>query len=316
MNEFTVSADRLFCHLVGRARIKHLQLVVYIAELQSLQKAASALSLSQPAATQALAEFEAVLGAPLFDRHARGMRPSALGIALLPLVRNALRQVQACANTVVALRGETRGLVRIGAIAAAVAGWLTAALPPFAIADPDIALDIQEVTADEILGLIEHNSVDLLLCREPPSLPDSHTFTPVLGDHFVIVARAGHPLAELEFVPDQLLATHTWLTPPLTGIAPREFAELFARLGGTPSTCQISSRSALLADALIGRSDMLALTPFNLIRPLVEQGRLVVLRTPAVSLAPLGIVVRRDVALHGSSAVARTIQGLREWMPM
>ncbi|RZL45857.1 MAG: LysR family transcriptional regulator [Variovorax sp.] len=310
-----MSADRLFSRLVGRARIKHLQLVVDIAELQSLQKAASALGLSQPAATQALAEFEAVLGAPLFERHARGMRPSALGAALLPLVRNALRQMQACAHTVVALRGDSRGLVRIGAIAAAIAGWLTAALPPFAIAHPDIALDIQEVTADDLLGLIERDSVDLLLCREPASLPESHVFTPVLEDRFVVAARAGHPLATLDSVPERLLATHTWLTPPLTGIAPREFAELFARLGGTPSTCQMSTRSMLLADALLVGSDMLALAPFNLIRPMVEQGRIVVIRTPAVSLAPLGIVARREAGLQASSAIARTIQGLREWVP-
>lgn len=306
---------QLFSRLVGRARIKHLQLVVDIAEQQSLQKAALALGMSQPAATQALAEFEAVLGAPLFERHARGMRPSALGLALLPLIRNALRQMQACAHTVVALQGGTRGLVRIAAIGAAVAGWLTAALPPFAAAHPDIALDIQEVTADDLLGLIEREAADLMLCREPASLPASHAFTPVLEDRFVVVARADHPLAALDAVPDRLLATHTWLTPPLTGIAPREFAELFARLGGTPSTCQMSTRSVLLAHALLANSDLLALTPYNLIRPLVDEGRLAVVRTPAVVLAPLGLVAHREAERLPASALARTMRGLREWAP-
>ena len=306
---------QLFSRLVGRARIKHLQLVVDIAELQSLQKAAASLGMSQPAATQALAEFEAVLGAPLFERHARGMRPSALGMALLPLVRNALRQMHACAHTVVALQGGTRGRVRIGAIGAAVAGWLTAALPPFAAAHPDIALDIQEISADDILGLIERDGADLLLCRKPPSLPASHVFTPVLEDRFVVVARADHPLAALDAVPDRLLATHTWLTPPMTGIAPREFAELFARLGGTPSTCQMSTRSVLLSQALLARSDMLALTPYNLIRPFVDEGRVAVLRTTAVSLAPLGIVARPEAGLDATSALARTMQALQEGVP-
>lgn len=311
-----MSAELIFSRLVSRARIKHLQLVVDIAELQSLQKAASAVGLSQPAATHALAEFEAVLGAPLFERRARGMRPSALGIALLPLVRNALRQMQVCAHTVAALRGDTRGLVRIGALAAAISGWLTAALPPFSISHPDIALDIQEVTADEILGLIEHDSLDLLLCRRPDALPDSHVFTPVIEDRFVVAARADHPLAALDVVPDRLLATHTWLTPPLTGIPPREFAELFTRLGVTPSTCQVSTRSVLLVEALLGRGDMLALLPFNLIRPFVEQGRVIVIRTPAVSLSPLGLLARSADGLQSSSATARTIQALREWAPV
>jgi DNA-binding transcriptional LysR family regulator len=306
---------QLFSRLVSRTRLKHLHLVVNIAELQSLQKAASSMGLSQPAASQALAEFESLLGAPLFERHARGMRPSELGIALLPTVRNVLQQMQACANTVVALQGGTRGLVRIGAISAAVSGWLTAALPPFAVAHPDIALDIQEITADDILRLIEHDGTDLLLCREPESLPASHSFTPVLEDRFVVVARADHPLAALEAVPDRLLASHKWITPPFTGIAPREFAELFARLGGTPSTCQMSTRSIMLANALLCHSDMLALTPYNLIRPLLAEGRIAVLHTSAILLAPLGFVVRHGLGTSASSALACTIQGLREGAP-
>ena len=83
----TLTPDLLYARLLGRARLKHLQLVVHIGELHSLQKAASAIGLSQPAATHALAEFEALLGTPLFERHARGMRPSPAGLALLPLVR-------------------------------------------------------------------------------------------------------------------------------------------------------------------------------------------------------------------------------------
>ena len=310
-----VLADQLFSRLVGRTRLKHLQLVVDIAELQSLQKAASAAGLSQPAATQALAEFESLLGAPLFERHARGMRPSELGIALLPTMRRVLQEMQVCANTAVALQGGRRGLVRIAAISAAISGWLTVALPPFAAAHPDIALDIQEVTVDDILRLIEHDVADLLLCREPASLPASHGFMPVLEDRFIVVARVDHPLAALDGVPDLLLAAQTWITPPLTGIAPREFAELFARLGDMPTTCQMSTRSVMLTSALLAQSDMLALVPYNLIRPLLEEGRLTVLRTSAIVLAPLGFVVRHGVEKQASSALARTIRGLQEWAP-
>jgi DNA-binding transcriptional LysR family regulator len=192
---------------------------------------------------------------------------------------------------------------------------LTVALPPFATAHPDIALDIQEVTADDILRLIEHDFADLLLCQEPASLPTSHGFTPVLEDRFVVVARPDHPLAALDGVSDRLLAAQRWITPPLTGIAPREFAELFARLGGTPTTCQMSTRSVMLANALLSQSDMLALAPYDLIRRLGEEGRIAVLRTPAIVLAPLGYVVRRGLETQTSSALARTIRGLQEWAP-
>lgn len=93
------------------------------------------------------------------------------------------------------------------AASAAIPGWLTSALPPFAIAHLNIALDVQETTADDILGLIKHDTVDVLLYRKPASVPDSHFFMSVLEDRFVVVARVGHLLAALAPLSDQLLAT-------------------------------------------------------------------------------------------------------------
>lgn len=80
----------LFNRLLGRVRLKHLQLAIAIADLQSLHRAAFAIGLSQPAATHALAELESALGGPLFERHSKGMRLTGLGDAVLPLLRASL----------------------------------------------------------------------------------------------------------------------------------------------------------------------------------------------------------------------------------
>lgn len=308
-----ITPDLLFARLLSRARLKHLQLAVHIAELHSLQKAAAAIGLSQPAATHALAEFETLLGTPLFERHARGMRPSPAGLALLPLVRNALKLLQACAETAASMQHGATGLVRIGAIHAAVAGWLTQALPVFSRTHPDVAVEVHEVPADQLLQMIESNRVDIVLCREPQPLPEGHLFTPVLADHYVVLCRNGHPLAGQARVSDDDLRTHTWLLPPLTGIAPAEFNALCTRLGGAPRTCQVSSRSALLAQAMLDSGDLLALSPYQFARPLLEARLLASLAVPPMAMPPLGMLRRAAVAADAPSAVARLAESLLAW---
>jgi DNA-binding transcriptional LysR family regulator len=304
----TLTPDLLYARLLGRARLKHLQLVVHIAELHSLQKAASAIG--QPAATHSLAEFEALLGIPLFERHARGMRPSPAGRALLPLVRQALKLLQACAETAASMQHGATGLVRVGAIHAAVAGWLTQALPVFSRTHPDVLVEVLEVPADQLLQMVEHGRVDIVLCREPQPLPEGHVFTPVRADHYVVLCRNGHPLAGKAQVSDDELRAQTWLVPPLTGIAPAEFSALCARLGGAPRTCQVSSRSALLSQAMLDSGDLLALSPYQFARPALEAGLLTTLFVPQVAMPPLGILRRAAMEAGGPSAVARLVASL------
>jgi len=60
--------------LLARLRLRHLKLVEALATHSHLRRAAEAVHISQPAATQMLRELESLFGMPLFERHARGMR--------------------------------------------------------------------------------------------------------------------------------------------------------------------------------------------------------------------------------------------------
>src|ERR1700755_1549395 len=63
--------------------LRHLRVVVAIAETGSVTKAASSLGLAQPALTAQLQRIERTLGGPLFERGRRGARPTALGELVL-----------------------------------------------------------------------------------------------------------------------------------------------------------------------------------------------------------------------------------------
>ena len=64
--------------------LRHLAATVKIAELGTMNAAAEAVNLTQPAITQALGRLEAQLGAPLFERRHNGMVQTDLARVLIP----------------------------------------------------------------------------------------------------------------------------------------------------------------------------------------------------------------------------------------
>lgn len=73
----TSSAD----YLIRRLRLRHLQLLVALADVGTMRGAATRLNLSQPALSKMLGEIEAGFGARLFERSPQGLTANALGTA-------------------------------------------------------------------------------------------------------------------------------------------------------------------------------------------------------------------------------------------
>ncbi|RDS82806.1 LysR family transcriptional regulator [Dyella monticola] len=71
--------------------LRHLDALSAIGRAGSMSSAASQVSLSQPALTQAIGKVEAMAGARLFERQPGGMVPTAAGRAMIIRVERALR---------------------------------------------------------------------------------------------------------------------------------------------------------------------------------------------------------------------------------
>jgi DNA-binding transcriptional LysR family regulator len=82
---------------LGYARgmsLSQLHYFVVVAEEQHLSRAAKKLHISQPPLTRQIRALEAELGAPLFERTARGMRLLPSGSRLLPHAQHILESVE------------------------------------------------------------------------------------------------------------------------------------------------------------------------------------------------------------------------------
>ncbi|MEU7871640.1 LysR family transcriptional regulator [Dactylosporangium sp. NPDC049140] len=106
--------------------LRDIECFALVARHRSFSRAATALSLSQPAVSQAVARLERELGLRLFARTSRTVEPTALGEALLPYAEAVL--AQAGAFTAEAARLAVPSPAGIRLVYAPVAGTFAARL--------------------------------------------------------------------------------------------------------------------------------------------------------------------------------------------
>lgn len=79
--------------LIWLMNLRHLEAIVRIADLGTMNAAAQAVNLTQPAITQALARIEQLIAIPLFERRHDGMVPTDAAALFVPRVRAALGHI-------------------------------------------------------------------------------------------------------------------------------------------------------------------------------------------------------------------------------
>lgn len=285
------TASIVLNRLLARGKFRHLQVLLQVAELGSLQRTAEAIGVTQSSVTQTLAYLERLLEAPLFERHARGARPTAACKDLLPVARQVLLGLSAGAEAVVARRERGHSVVRIAASAAATHGLLVDTLPRFAEQAPDISVHLTEAEGEDQLLAIARGEVDLVACRRPPVVPEGWRFFPLVSDRFAVVCHLSHPLLRQARVTNKDLAEHTWVLSPVGVGARTKFDELLRQFPHPPRAHPIITRSPVMVRWLMRYEGVLAYLPYNYVRPLIAAGELAeVSLVPIVEVQPLGLL--------------------------
>ena len=142
-------------------RRSELEKVVAVAEAGKIVAAAHRLAMTQPALTRAIAALESRFGAPLFERLATGVRPTALGATVIEQARRLLRAFEEAEDRIGGALAGRSGCIR----ATADALWMKAVMPEavghFRDAFPGIELRLRSAGRAEGLCLLEADDSDL-----------------------------------------------------------------------------------------------------------------------------------------------------------
>lgn len=236
-----------------------LRLITQIAELGQLQMAADAVAMTPPAASRMLAEIEKQIGAPLFQRLPKGMKPTEIGRAVLRRAQVILREMASMNRDVSALREGFAGSVRIGAVTGPAVASLVTAIREIKQQSPEADITVDVLPSRELLEQLLSGAMDFALARILPEY-DSRDFDilPMRDEQVKFVARAAHPLARAEMVTLTELSSYEWIMQQ-RGAPVREAAlAAFANVGLAEPASVINSPSPLFTIAYLAQTDAIS----------------------------------------------------------
>lgn len=159
-----------------------LKLLLAVAQTGSITKAAAQQNLALGAASTRLRELEARFGVPLMVRHARGVRFTEAGNAVLHHARSIDRELAQMAFEVGDFAAGITGHVRIVANASSIATVLPQDLTEFLKTHPRVRIDLAEHTSRDIQALVAEGEAEIgvfagMLLREDLSQLPYHEDT-------------------------------------------------------------------------------------------------------------------------------------------
>ncbi|MGE0349923.1 LysR family transcriptional regulator [Hydrogenophaga sp.] len=288
-----------FDHLVRRLRLRHLELLVVLAEAGTMRAAASRLHLSQPAISKMLAETEDSLGARLFDRSPQGVTATAAGAAAVHRARVVMGELAHARDEVEAIRSGASAVLRVGAFS------VTAAVPAAVVQlrqrMPEAAVHIHEGRVSELIQRLLEGDLDCvfgaltteMLTSDQLRLLQSEV---LMQDRLCVLAAASNPLVRRRRLRWTDLRDADWVAPPRQTLVRQAFMTAFLNEGVDPPAPVIEAISSVTIGAVL-RLDpsLLCAVRFEHARDEVARGgvrRLAV--APEVALPPLGLFTRRS----------------------
>ncbi|MFP5407298.1 MAG: LysR family transcriptional regulator, partial [Gammaproteobacteria bacterium] len=144
-----------------RYDLTSLEIFVAVAESANLTRAAEHQHLAVSAISKRIAELEELAGAPLLQRHARGVSLTAAGHSMLHYARQMLQLVERMRGELSEYAGGLKGVVRVHASTSALVQFLPPELQGFLARYPMIRLQIEERTGAAIVRAVAEGSADI-----------------------------------------------------------------------------------------------------------------------------------------------------------
>ncbi|WP_135506227.1 hydrogen peroxide-inducible genes activator [Roseovarius aestuariivivens] len=170
--------------------LRQLRYVEALARTGHFGRAAESCAISQPALSIQIKELEETLGAQLFERGAREVRPTGLGEAVIARAREVLRGVDEISEMVRAARDTLTGRLRVGVIPTIAPYLLPRLLPDLSDRFPDLDVQIRESVTPRLLTELGEGRLDTAIVALPVSDPALQEVA-IFEEPLVLVEPAG-----------------------------------------------------------------------------------------------------------------------------
>ena len=164
---------------------------VAVAKAGNFTQAAAEIGISQPAISRSIQKLEKTVGEPLFERQPRGVKLTEIGTFLLVRahqIRDLIDDTFSELNEV-----SNRGRIRLAVIPTIAPYLLPTVLRKFGRRYPEIKIQVQEDTTQNIVRLCKEGDVDLAIVALP--ITEKYLAAEALfEDELLLVLPKGHSL--------------------------------------------------------------------------------------------------------------------------
>ena len=279
-------------------KLSQLNHFIAAAERGSLRAAARELQIAQPAMSRTIREIEHELGAPLFERHQKGVALTAVGTVFLRRALAMRAEMRRAQDEIDQIKGDMTGEVAVAMTAVAAFSLLPRALVAFHRRFPEARVKVTTGFFPAADPLLQNGQLDFYVGPMRDRFAQAKYTVDKLFDHrWVVVGRKGHPQAGCRSLAD--LAGARWAKVVLTDSAyeadiSRPFVERGLPLPRIVLQCS-SPTTTLMA---VATSDLLTIVPRQLLSTPIAHGQFDILDlTEPLDGAPISVVRRADLPL-------------------
>jgi DNA-binding transcriptional LysR family regulator len=180
-------------HISRRLKLRHLNVLVAVAQWGNMARAAEHLAISQPSVSKAIADLENTLGVRLLDRRPQGLELTLYGRAFLKRSIAIFNDLGTSVTELESLADPTAGELGIGTTPAMAAGLVYAIVDRLSRQYPRLAF---RVTVGDLPDLqdreLRQHDIDLMIGRLPDAIPAEDTETEVLFEETAFVVAGIH----------------------------------------------------------------------------------------------------------------------------
>jgi DNA-binding transcriptional LysR family regulator len=298
--------------------LRQMRVFAAVARHLSFTRAAQELHLTQPAVSQQVSLLEEEVGMPLFEQLGRKIRLAPAGMELLRYATQVTELLREAGETLAAMRGLKRGVLKLGAVSTA-KYFAPTLLSAFTPAYPEVTIKFTVANREEIVKLLGANELDLVIMGRPPRELDT-TAEPFARHPFVIIASPEHPLTRRRHIPLKSLTRESFIIRE-QGSGTRASMEHVFRERAVPfrATMEVSSNETIKQAVMAGMG--LSFISSHTIGLEAEAGKLAILDVaglPVVRdwyvihlrekiLAPIASAFRGYLLQNGARVILETV---------
>lgn len=220
-----------------------------VAQSGSLTAATEKLGATVSALSRHIAKLEGDVGAPLFERKARGMELSHAGRLLLRYAQNSLSDGEAVLNAIGTDQKRHHRRIRIACTEGLAGGFLPLSLSTFYAQHSEAMIEINVASSEEANQMLVDGEVSIALSfslkPEPDVIVRLSLPAPVMA-----LMHQNHPLAERHALALSDLSDYPMLLPD-KGMTVRQLFDLACNVDGVEISTPIVSRSSASLSRLV-----------------------------------------------------------------